>query len=153
MIVLYLLCSCRLYVAHGTQQRLQSCIHVDHVPKAKPTMHESMFYTNLSGCLVAIALALFAGQLTEGISRSGAACGLPTSRPSEYQLPETHPGVVKLRELEASARQSRSRRYLKCMLGHREKPLRRHNVIVKEIQAASATGYSCRAPSSRVIWA
>jgi len=38
------------------------------VKAAKPTMHESMLYTNLSGCLVAGVLALCAGQLTEGVA-------------------------------------------------------------------------------------
>ena len=37
-------------------------------PKAKPTMYESMLYTNLSGCLVAGGLAAFAGQLTDGVA-------------------------------------------------------------------------------------
>ena len=34
---------------------------------AKPTMHESMLYTNLSGCLVALALAIFVGDLMPGV--------------------------------------------------------------------------------------
>jgi len=33
----------------------------------KPTMHESMLWTNVSGCLVAGALAVATGQLTEGL--------------------------------------------------------------------------------------
>jgi len=37
-------------------------------PKAKPTMHESMFWTNASGCLVAAALGLATGHLTEGFA-------------------------------------------------------------------------------------
>jgi len=35
---------------------------------AKPTMHESMLYTNLSGCIVAVVLAFAAGQLTDGVA-------------------------------------------------------------------------------------
>ena len=35
---------------------------------AKPTMHESMLYTNLSGCLVAGVLAALAGHLTDGVA-------------------------------------------------------------------------------------
>jgi len=35
---------------------------------AKPTMHESMFYTNLSGAIVALALAAATGQLMPGIA-------------------------------------------------------------------------------------
>ena len=35
--------------------------------KAKPTMHESMFYTNASGLIVAIILALVTGHLTAGL--------------------------------------------------------------------------------------
>jgi hypothetical protein len=39
-------------------------------PKAKPTMHESMFWTNVSGCLLALALALFTGHLMQvGVNR------------------------------------------------------------------------------------
>ena len=38
------------------------------VKAAKPTMHESMLYTNLSGCLVAGVLAAFAGHLTDGVA-------------------------------------------------------------------------------------
>ena len=38
------------------------------VKSAKTTMHESMFYTNVSGCLVAVVLAFFAGHLTEGVA-------------------------------------------------------------------------------------
>ena len=34
-------------------------------PKAKPTMHESMFWTNASGCLVALVLAFLTGHLIE----------------------------------------------------------------------------------------
>ena len=37
-------------------------------PVAKPTMHESMFYTNASGCLVALALALATGHLSGGVT-------------------------------------------------------------------------------------
>jgi len=33
----------------------------------RPTMHESMFYTNLAGCLVALVLALATGHLVGGI--------------------------------------------------------------------------------------
>jgi len=36
-------------------------------PKPVPTMHESMFWTNLSGFLVAVALAFATGQMVEGI--------------------------------------------------------------------------------------
>jgi UDP-galactose transporter B1 len=36
--------------------------------KPKPTMHESMFWTNASGCIVAALLALVTGHLTEGIA-------------------------------------------------------------------------------------
>jgi len=35
--------------------------------KAKPTMHESMLYTNLSGALVALAFTIVTGQLSEGV--------------------------------------------------------------------------------------
>jgi len=38
------------------------------VEKAKPTMHESMMWTNISGCLVAGVLALLTGHLTDGIA-------------------------------------------------------------------------------------
>ena len=38
------------------------------VKSAKPTMHESMLWTNVSGCLVAGALALLTGHLAEGIA-------------------------------------------------------------------------------------
>ena len=38
------------------------------VKKAQPTMHESMLYTNLSGCLVAGVLAALAGHLTDGVA-------------------------------------------------------------------------------------
>jgi len=38
------------------------------VKSAKPTMHESMLWTNVSGCLIAGALALATGHLTEGIA-------------------------------------------------------------------------------------
>jgi len=34
---------------------------------AKPTMHESMLYTNLSGCLVAVVLGLASGHMVEGV--------------------------------------------------------------------------------------
>ena len=34
---------------------------------AKPTMHESMFYTNVAGCLVALVLALLTGHLVSGV--------------------------------------------------------------------------------------
>jgi len=37
-------------------------------PKAKPTMHESMFWTNASGCLVALVLAFLTGHLIEGVA-------------------------------------------------------------------------------------
>jgi len=40
----------------------------DNNPKAKPTMHESMLYTNLSGCIVALVLAVAAGQLEDGMN-------------------------------------------------------------------------------------
>jgi UDP-galactose transporter B1 len=33
----------------------------------KPTMHESMFYTNLSGCIVAVGLGAATGQLLPGL--------------------------------------------------------------------------------------
>jgi len=36
--------------------------------KAQPTMHESMLWTNVSGALVAAALGLFTGHLTDGIA-------------------------------------------------------------------------------------
>jgi len=36
--------------------------------KAKPTMHESMLWTNVSGCLVAIVLGVFTGHLTDGMA-------------------------------------------------------------------------------------
>ena len=36
--------------------------------KAKPTMHESMFYTNASGVLVAGALAVVTGHMADGVS-------------------------------------------------------------------------------------
>ncbi|KAL1526530.1 hypothetical protein AB1Y20_015239 [Prymnesium parvum] len=36
--------------------------------KAKPTMHESMFYTNLSGVFVALALAAATGHLQDGLA-------------------------------------------------------------------------------------
>jgi UDP-galactose transporter B1 len=36
--------------------------------KAKPTMHESMFWTNISGCIVAFLLAFASGHLKEGIA-------------------------------------------------------------------------------------
>jgi len=35
---------------------------------AKPTMHESMLWTNVSGCLIAGALAMATGHLSEGIA-------------------------------------------------------------------------------------
>jgi len=41
------------------------------VASAKPTMHESMFWTNLSGAIVAAVLAIATGQLTEGIAFCG----------------------------------------------------------------------------------
>jgi len=37
------------------------------VKGAKPSMHESMFWTNFSGCLVAILLALVTGHLMNGL--------------------------------------------------------------------------------------
>lgn len=37
-------------------------------PKAKPTMHESMMWTNLSGCLVSAALAFATGHLNDGLA-------------------------------------------------------------------------------------
>mmetsp|Transcript_56771 Transcript_56771/g.123451 ORF Transcript_56771/g.123451 Transcript_56771/m.123451 type:complete len:350 (-) Transcript_56771:548-1597(-) len=39
-------------------------------PSAKPTMHESMFWTNISGCLVAAVLGLFSGHLIGGFNFS-----------------------------------------------------------------------------------
>jgi len=38
------------------------------VAGAKPTMHESMLYTNVSGCLCALVLAALAGQLSDGVA-------------------------------------------------------------------------------------
>jgi len=38
------------------------------VKGAKPTMHESMLWTNVSGCLIAGVLALLTGHLSEGIA-------------------------------------------------------------------------------------
>jgi UDP-galactose transporter B1 len=37
------------------------------VKGARPSMHESMLWTNVSGCLVALALALITGHLFNGI--------------------------------------------------------------------------------------
>ena len=31
-------------------------------------MHESMLWTNLSGCMVALVLGLFTGHITEGVA-------------------------------------------------------------------------------------
>ena len=36
----------------------------------RPTMHESMFYTNVAGCLVALVLALLSGHLVGGVKFS-----------------------------------------------------------------------------------
>uniref|UniRef100_A0A7S0ER98 Uncharacterized protein n=1 Tax=Phaeocystis antarctica TaxID=33657 RepID=A0A7S0ER98_9EUKA len=36
----------------------------------RPTMHESMFYTNVAGCLVALVLAILSGHLVGGIKFS-----------------------------------------------------------------------------------
>ena len=33
-----------------------------------PTMHESMLWTNLSGCMVALLLGLGTGHITEGVA-------------------------------------------------------------------------------------
>jgi len=41
------------------------------VKSAKPTMHESMLYTNISGFLVAAVLALLTGHLTSGLAFCG----------------------------------------------------------------------------------
>ena len=63
----------RRYVLHcagGLQDKVKAktkTLNAD-VKAAKPTMHESMLYTNLSGCLVAGVLAAFAGHLTDGVA-------------------------------------------------------------------------------------
>jgi len=57
-------------VTGGLQDKVKAktkALNAD-VKAAKPTMHESMLYTNLSGCLVAGVLAAFAGQLTDGVA-------------------------------------------------------------------------------------
>jgi len=57
-------------VTGGLQDKVKAktkALNAD-VKAAKPTMHESMLYTNLSGCLVAGVLAFFAGHLTQGVA-------------------------------------------------------------------------------------
>lgn len=55
-------------VTGGLQDRVKAATTAINpgVEKAKPTMHESMFYTNAAGTLVAIVLAAATGQLAEG---------------------------------------------------------------------------------------
>lgn len=55
-------------VTGGLQDKVKKvCVEKNPaVNKAKPTMHESMFYTNLSGFLTALVLAAGMGQLQGG---------------------------------------------------------------------------------------
>jgi len=43
-------------------------LNPDFPGKPVPTMHESMLWTNLSGCMVALVLGLFTGHITEGVA-------------------------------------------------------------------------------------
>ena len=64
------MCSIGVLRAGGLQDKVKTktkTLNAD-VKAAKPTMHESMLYTNLSGCLVAGVLAFFAGHLTDGVA-------------------------------------------------------------------------------------
>ena len=64
------MCSIGVLRAGGLQDKVKTKtkkLNAD-VKAAKPTMHESMLYTNLSGCLVAGVLAFFAGHLTDGVA-------------------------------------------------------------------------------------
>jgi len=55
-------------ITGGLQDRVKAKTKtINNDDKAKPTMHESMFYTNLSGALVALVLAAVGGQLMPGV--------------------------------------------------------------------------------------
>jgi UDP-galactose transporter B1 len=43
-------------------------LNPDFPGKAVPTMHESMCFTNASGCLVALVLGIFTGHISEGVA-------------------------------------------------------------------------------------
>jgi len=58
-------------VTGGLQDKVKARtkeLNPDAGEKPVPTMHESMFWTNASGCLVALALGLCTGQITEGVA-------------------------------------------------------------------------------------
>ena len=61
-------------VTGGLQDRVKRTTKAlnPKTPNAKPSMYESMFYTNLSGMLVALGFAIATGQLISGV----AACGV-----------------------------------------------------------------------------
>jgi hypothetical protein len=58
---------------------------------AKPTMHESMLWTNVSGCLIAGALALATGHLTDGIAFCTRHPEVPPRPPALPALPACPP--------------------------------------------------------------
>ena len=53
--------------------------------KPVPTMHESMLWTNLSGCMVALVLGLVTGHIAEGVAfclkNPECMCVIPSDRP------------------------------------------------------------------------
>jgi len=57
-------------VTSGMQDKVKAKTKVINPsqPKAKPTQYESMFYTNLSGCLIAFLLGVLKGDLATGVA-------------------------------------------------------------------------------------
>lgn len=56
-------------VTGGLQDKVkESTKKLNNNPKAKTSMFESMLWTNISGCLVAIGLGLFTGHVTDGLA-------------------------------------------------------------------------------------
>ena len=59
--------------------------------QAKPTMNESMLYTNLSGALIAGALAVATGHLSDGIAFCNRHPGVPNLKPNHDPNPNLAP--------------------------------------------------------------